>query len=169
MATGRKPQKIPAVTKASHAPPPLVVAGDAYCGLTPPLLETIAAAVRAGTTPVRAAACCGITYAAWQSWRAHALAGREPYRTRFALIQAAEAQFLGECEARIRAAAQGGEWKADAWLLERRDRNTYSTRLEVTARPAEVDPAELSDADLARIASGGTLGGPDSPPGGDSN
>lgn len=129
-------------------------------GLTSEKVKTICGFVHAGTTPNRAAVLAGIPAPRWCEWKAWAADGREPYATLIAQVWAAEAVALAECEARIRAAGAGGEWKADAWLLERRDRATYSQRLEVRAGPADVDPAELSDADLERIIASGRLAAP---------
>lgn len=134
--------------------------------LTPEKITTICGFVARGTTPDRAATLAGVASTTWRDWKTWGAAGREPYCSAVAQVFQAEAAALAESEARVRAAGQGGEWKADAWLLERRDRATYSQRLEVRAGPVDVDPEQLSDADLERIIASGRLapapdGGPE--------
>lgn len=128
--------------------------------LTPEKITTICGFVARGTTPDRAATLANVPATTWRDWKTWGAAGREPYCSAVAQVFAAEAAALAESESRIRAAGAGGEWKADAWLLERRDRATYSQRLEVRAGPVDVDPEQLSDADLERIIASGRLAAP---------
>ena len=125
--------------------------------LTPEISALAVQYVRAGAAPIRALARCGVPQHTAETWRGRARKGDEPYATLWGLIEVAESTVLAESEERIRAAAAGGEWKADAWLLERRLRGEYGNRLDVTARPAEIDPETLSDDDLARIAASGRV------------
>lgn len=125
--------------------------------LTPELSALAVQYVRAGAAPIRALAKCGVPQSTAETWRGRARKGDEPYATLWSIVELAESTALAESEERIRAAAAGGEWKADAWLLERRLRGEYGNKLDVTARPAEIDPETLSDDDLARIAASGRI------------
>lgn len=116
--------------------------------------EAIASAVRAGAKPMRAAVVAGLHRTTWYRARKRAEAGEEPFASRVALIMQAEAACLAEAEARIVRAGLGGEWQADRWLLETRDRATYGRRQETTIRRDKRDVAELSMAELLAIAAG---------------
>ena len=74
----------------------------------------------------------------------------------FALaVRQAEAQFEAECVGRIEAAAVGGDWKADAWLLERRHPQRWGRRTsrELTGTLAHEHPiAPVGGGNAARPA-----------------
>jgi len=131
-----------------HAPPgrPTHLSDDAT--------RAICEAVMRGAKPARAAILAGLDRSTWWRCRQRAKAGVEPFKTRVRQVELAEAAFLAECEARIQIAARGGEWKADQWLLETRDRATYGKRQETTVRNVERNVTELSREELMRIARG---------------
>ena len=122
--------------------------------LTQDCADAIASAVRAGAKPRRAAVLAGLDQSTWTRCRQRAKRGEEPYATRVAEIYAAEAACLAEAEARIVMAGLGGEWQADRWLLETRDRATYGRRTETTIKRDSRDVTTISMAELLQIAAG---------------
>lgn len=150
MGNKKKEDRVPVVVKTPTGPGrPTLFSQE--------IADLAASYIRSGAAPLRALAKCGVSKDTAEAWRAKARQGREPYATLWSIVELAESTALAESEERIRAAAAGGEWKADAWLLERRLRGEYGNKLDVTARPAEIDPETLSDDDLARIAASGRV------------
>ena len=122
--------------------------------LTEEVTQAICQAVMNGAKPSRAATLAGLSRSTW--WRARKWAdeGREPWAMRVGLIRLAEASCLAASEARIQMAAKGGEWKADQWLLETRDRKTYGKTSTTTIKRDGRDVAEISTEELMRIVMG---------------
>lgn len=132
-------------------------------------------AIRAGASRTTAAEAAGIGRATLLEWLARG-EGRDPDREQtdelatFAVeVRAAESELETSMIAHIRAASEGDrpDWRAAAWLLERRfpDRWGRSTRVEVAGKDGapillggvDLDAPSLSDDQLRRIAAGEPL------------
>lgn len=105
--------------------------------LTPAVQDTLADLLRRGMTRQAAAAAVGIGWATLKEWVARGEGtdpDREPteiYAAFAAAIREAEASFEAEAIADIRAATTFGgapDWKAKAWLLERRFPEQWGNR-----------------------------------------
>ncbi len=94
--------------------------------LTPILQEKICAYIRTGLVREHAATACGITAFTFRQWLKR---GKTEPRGIFcdflSAVKAAEAACLAECLDTIMKAAKK-DWKAAAWIAERRDRKNYS-------------------------------------------
>jgi hypothetical protein len=83
--------------------------------------EKIIQAIALGLTYERACGLAGVSYQSLRNWIARG--GQETEGEYFDFLDAlkkAEAQAEAVCLQRIHKAAQGGQWQAAAWILERR-------------------------------------------------
>ncbi len=94
--------------------------------LTPDIQDRICAHIRNGLTREHAAQSCGISAFTLRQWLKR---GREEPRGIFcdflAVVKVAESSCLADCLDTIMKAAKK-DWKAAAWIAERRDRKTYA-------------------------------------------
>jgi len=112
--------------------------------LTPKLSADVVAYVRKGIARRTAAAACGISKNLIKNWEDRGDAGEEPYASFAVALQEAAALFVVDTHEAIRG-AQGaivGErgadpWQAHAWLLERRDPESYCLRINQHKRETE--------------------------------
>lgn len=91
---------------------------------TPDVVARICAAIRAGATHEAAAGAAGIARKTLQTWKARGEAGEEPY----AAFSEGLARAHEEGQVRlvaIIANAAVTDWKAAAWILERRHRDDF--------------------------------------------
>jgi hypothetical protein len=119
--------------------------------LTPELVLLICEKVAKGTKPVRAVQAAGFSAQVWYQWQKKAEQGLKPYAGYVESIHRAEALCLAALENKVVAAADT-DWRAGMAVLERRDRQTYGPKVDVTARRGDMDPDALSDADLLQLA-----------------
>lgn len=87
--------------------------------------DAIVRDVERGLFPTQAAAARGVPAATLAEWLDLGRAGREPYATFASDVDAAEANaalklIVAVTEAASRRPSLGGDWKAAAWLLERK-------------------------------------------------
>lgn len=98
--------------------------------LTPNVQEKICSAIADGNTRTIAAALSGIAESTFYKWMAQ---GREARSGRFKefyeAVKQAEAFAIADRISRIRKAGKDGDWKADAWWLERTQPETYGRKV----------------------------------------
>src|SRR5215211_6194992 len=117
--------------------------------LTAKRQKAIVDAVRTGAHREQAAEAAGISRRSLQNWLARGeLGGEQPYRRFAEAVREAEAQAELESLRTIEKAAAEGDWRARAWVLERRwpQRWGRQTRTEVTGPDGA--PVELSGLDV---------------------
>jgi len=120
--------------------------------LTSEFCEAVCALVRRGMKPRRAVVGLGHTERSYDRWVQRADAGKQPFAYRIGLIRMAEAQYLGETEAKM-ADHRDESWQACDRILTKRLRTEYGDKLEV-ARTDAADPAQLTREELMKIAAG---------------
>ena len=105
--------------------------------LTPEVQAAICDAIRAGATYEAAANAAGIAYSTFGEWRNDP---RPKYLAFSEAVRAAEAEGLLENVRRIREAGRR-DWRAAAWLLERRHKKAYGQQVAITGE--EGGPVEI--------------------------
>jgi len=143
--------------------------------LTPELAARIVAFVRGASRPLHAARACGIHPRTWRRWTRLGREGRDAECVALvSSIAEAEAVSMAALAATVRTAAQA-DWRASAWLLERRWPKLWSKRgpeyidvQEAPARPLTDEDRErlrriisLGEERVAREAAAGAGGGAD--------
>lgn len=95
------------------------------CELVKKQLKDTAYGIKLGMSYDSAARAAGMNPCTFYRWKSYAKEGREPYASEWNIIE--ESDFLGERELlrRINEAGERGDWKADAWLLEKRRPKRY--------------------------------------------
>jgi len=88
--------------------------------LNPELQERFCHAVRMGMRYQDACRYVKITPATFQTWTNRGAMGDEPYATFTCAVKAAETEGMMACLESIERAHRNKDWKAAAWLLERR-------------------------------------------------
>lgn len=130
--------------------------------LTATLQTRIVDAVRAGATREQAAAAAGIGKRTLQRWLAQGEGDRPAPRFLgfAAAIRTAEAAMVVDAVQGIQQAAQAGDWRARAWLLERRFPAQWGRRSahelsgprgEPLALGGDLDLRTLSEEDLEQL------------------
>jgi hypothetical protein len=115
------------------------------CKYTPDLEKRLCALVRQGV-PIRYALQSeGISHKTLRNWRERGATGEEPFATFATNLSAAFGQVVGSMAMNIINAAEGGDWKAAAWWLERRAQHFAPPKQSMRVEKA---PTELSDAEL---------------------
>lgn len=117
--------------------------------LTLDLAERLAGHIRDGNTLRCAAALEMVPWGTFTQWLEKGRQGHEPYVVFADLTDQAKAIAEADCVGRIRKAGEGcgpGDWKADAWRLERRYRADWFLRPD---RPGE--ESKLPDAELVEV------------------
>jgi len=109
--------------------------------LTPAIREALIEAVELGATWEAAAQSTGIGVSTLRDWRRRGDAGEEPFSAFLAAIQKAEGASIARSLRVIRQAAEGGQWQAAAWLLQRRYPADYGRRLENRVEVSTPDPS----------------------------
>lgn len=125
--------------------------------LTPEVSERIVRAIRAGNYPEVAAAHAGIHASTYYRWMERgALAGEAPEDDPYRHFRAEVARALADSEAAevglVVQAARGGDWRAAAWVLERRfpDRWARRERVEQVHELKDSEASEL-DREIERL------------------
>lgn len=115
--------------------------------LTPETVAKVAQAIKAGATRRLAAEYAGVGESTLLHWLAATTKATEPLRV---AVQKAEADSGVAALARIQTAAQNGDWKAAAWILEHRFPNEYGRRsalaVAIAAAPVPTDYAAMERA-----------------------
>lgn len=95
--------------------------------LTEETKKVIVAAIRKGVSYKHAAALAGISETALKEWQALGRAGKEPYAA--LVLEIEQAQALGVL-ANLKNIEQAGltDWRASAWVLERRFPEDYGNK-----------------------------------------
>lgn len=83
--------------------------------------------------------------------------GREPYADFAKSVAIATEAFRADCEHAI---ASAQDWKARAWILERRHRKDYGAGLKIDGE-FRTKPEDLSDEELAAIIASGRSANPE--------
>ena len=96
--------------------------------LTPEVQEAICDAIRHGATYWAAAESAGVSYAAFNEWRKDK---RPKYIKFFNAVQQANADGQLDLLAKLEQAGKN-DWRAAAWILERRHRKDYGANVDVT-------------------------------------
>lgn len=90
------------------------------CKITPELTERFAHAIRLGMRYIDACRYVGISQRTWSHWQNRGAMGEEPYATFLSAVKTAETEGMLACLESIERAHRNKDWKAAAWLLERR-------------------------------------------------
>ena len=88
--------------------------------LNPALQERFCYAIRLGMRYQDACRYVGISPRSWQNWQNRGALGEEPYASFVAAVKEAEMEGMLSCLESIERAHRNKDWKASAWLLERR-------------------------------------------------
>jgi len=122
--------------------------------LTPATKQKLLDAVALGSTYTKACYFAGITYATFRAWMIRGEAQKTGiYKDFFDEMKAAEGTAAVGFLANIVEAANKGDWKAAAWLLERRYPKEYGRRSIVEINEAEIK--EEYNAILEALTNGG--------------
>lgn len=89
--------------------------------LTPELQLRIKNFVIAGAPIPEACLACGVGWSTAKVWMRRGRAGEEPYVGFTQAMSEAKALHLTGCKLIVMSAAKGGDWKAAAWLIDRRE------------------------------------------------
>jgi hypothetical protein len=125
--------------------------------LTSAVHDRIVAAVRAGAHREQAAQAAGVARSTLQAWLARGEASDAPVRfQKFAAeVREAEATFEVGAAAVISRAAIAGDWRAQAWLLERRHPARWGRRTSHEQSGPEGGPIAVADKfDLSKLTAG---------------
>ena len=114
-------------------------------------IDRLADAIRLGATWERAADVAGISVATLRDWRRRGEAGDRQFAALLAALKAAEGDGVSRALQVIRQAAEGGQWQAAAWLLERRYPADYGRRVESRVEVSAVSGQDAVAAALARL------------------
>jgi hypothetical protein len=123
--------------------------------LTAAVQTRIVDAVRAGATREQAAAAAGIGKRTLQRWLAHGEGDRAAARfaSFAAALREAEAAMVVDAVEGIQQAAQAGDWRARAWLLERRFPAEWGRRSAHELSGPAGEPLELGgDLNLGKLS-----------------
>lgn len=120
--------------------------------LTPAVSKALCEATREGYTLANAAGLAGVSAATVREWIRRGEGtddrpGTEPYATFATAMARAQAEVEAEAVACIRAAAEGGQWRAAAWLLERTHPERWGrgpVRVQVRNARGRYEPANPS-------------------------
>jgi hypothetical protein len=115
--------------------------------LTPKVKSDVCDALKAGATHRMAADYAGIDVATLQRWLADP---RPQFREFRDAVKGAEAKGDIMSLAVIQKAAQGGQWQAAAWLLERRHPDEYGRRQVVAVARADAPDVDAMEAAARR-------------------
>lgn len=133
--------------------------------LTPEITERICLAIRAGNYAKVAAAMAGIGETTYYKWleMAEKPNAKKEYKEFRESVEQAEAEAEVAAIARIRQAADNGDWKAAGWYLERKHGERWGRndklRQEITGAngaPVEISIEEAKKAVLAFLDEGET-------------
>lgn len=111
---------------------------------------TIVQVLKEGNTWRCAAGCAGVSWTTVKNWMQRGEAGEEPYATFLALTRGAEASVEREMVIGVRmGGAAGGDWKANAWWLERRRWKDWW--LQKPGRGERKDPSTMTDDEIKDV------------------
>lgn len=133
---------------------------------TPEAWGKIGAYVEMGNSIPTAARNAGYSWDTIKSWLARGKRDEEPYRTFREAMLRAKAVWEARAVQSVTAAGEG-DWKASAWLLERRVkgfRRAEHVKHEGTIRHEHERAARLSTDDLRRLVEGAVLRGESAEP-----
>lgn len=100
--------------------------------LTPQTKKRILTAIRLGSPLEYAAEFGGINRGTLREWMNRGEEGEAPYAAFLGDVQKAQADAVAVLLKRINDAAKSGDWKAAAWILERRHREHFGRNVEVS-------------------------------------
>ena len=116
--------------------------------LTPEIQKAICEAIRHGATYQAAAEASGVAYETFNNWRKDT---RPKFLKFFNAVTAANADAQLDLLAKI-SNQSDKDWRAAAWILERRFKNDFGAAVDVTSGREKVTGPQLSDADkIARM------------------
>lgn len=121
------------------------------------IIKDIATAVENGMNYTAAARAAGVNPRTYYYWKESAEGGEEPFASLWPQIENARSRGLAKCAKRVMDAGTQ-DWRAAAWMLERRDPKNFGKREHQTVEHSgqvntEVSIAEMSTKErLARIA-----------------
>ena len=97
------------------------------CGLTPARQSLLTAAIERGLPFREAASLAGISYDTLNRWRQQGETENAPseFASFAETLKRAQAVAVDTLLSRIQDAARGGDWKAAAWILERRQPESW--------------------------------------------
>lgn len=105
---------------------------------TPELADEVAAELEAVPSVRAACAVVGISQSAYYDWLSRADAGEgAPFREFAERVRAAKERGIAHAARRVHRAAVDGDWRADAWLLERVAPDEFSTRVRTEVTGAD--------------------------------
>ncbi len=92
---------------------------NAALAVRPELTEAIVTLLSEGLSIRSSCNLCGVSERAYHEWTARGQAGEEPYAAFFDAASRARDSWKARLISRIEASAEGGDWRASAFLLER--------------------------------------------------
>lgn len=123
--------------------------------LKPEVRAGLIEAVELGATWEAAAQSVGIGASTLRQWRQRGEAGEAPFAALLADLKRADADCISRALQVIRQAAEGGQWQAAAWLLERRHPADYGRRVESRVEVSAPSPQDGVRTVLERLAGEG--------------
>jgi hypothetical protein len=120
--------------------------------LTPELQSQICGYVNGGVPIPTACGACGISWNTVQTWLRKGRDGEKPYAEFVAALNQAKNRWEAAAAIRVTKAADK-DWKAAAWMLERRRHEIWGARekLELTGKGGGAIKVETDAAALARV------------------
>lgn len=119
--------------------------------LTPEPQERVVRLVRVGVAPYAAARACGVKHRTWYDWLRRARAGEKRYAPLADALAGAHARLQAALTVQVRAAAVEN-WRAAAWLLERRWPEDWGRRRRsVPEDEPPMAPVPLTGEERARL------------------
>lgn len=118
---------------------------------TEPMIAELCEWLAKGCSIKVATKICGISMATWSNWHRRGSEGEQP----FSEFVNRTTRAIGDgLASRVGAIAGSGDWRADAWMLERMHPDEFGKRTEITGAdggPVQVhDVTAAIDAELAR-------------------
>lgn len=116
--------------------------------------KTILEVVSQGAYLRTACQAAGVSEDSLHRWRRQGATGEEPFHSFCVALEQAEANSVTRRLARIEAAAENGNWTADAWYLERRYPDEWGRRVQEQRHSGSIEVSGARE-ELARKLSAG--------------
>lgn len=111
---------------------------------TPELTAQIAKIVAMGATIPHACAACNVSWNTAKAWMTPEMSSREPYASFVEAMDLAKGRWAAGAAVEITKAGKEGEWKALAWMLERRNPTEFGATSKVELAGRDGGPIETA-------------------------